>query len=110
MTSFLFLDLEPLDQCSSIEYNSAIEYTKNFFQSFPRTNCGHLALSGKGEREKKGERQQGEQAHHDDFHSPAIRQQAARHPAPPARIGEPSDGRPGPSHLSCTQPRCHPPL
>lgn len=24
-----------LDQCSSIEYNSAIGYSKNFFQSFP---------------------------------------------------------------------------
>ena len=44
MTSSLFLDLEPSDQCSSIEYNSAIEYTKNFFQSFLRTNCGHLPL------------------------------------------------------------------
>lgn len=44
MTSSLFLDLEPSDQCSSIEYNSAIEYTKNFFQSFFRINCGHLPL------------------------------------------------------------------
>lgn len=49
MTSFLFLDLEPSDQCSSIEYNSAIGYSKNFFQSFPGTNCGHLLLYlGKG--------------------------------------------------------------
>lgn len=41
---------------------------------------------------------------------PILRQQAARHPESPARIEDPSDGAPGPTHLSCTQPRCHPPL
>lgn len=61
-------------------------------------------------KEKKERGRQGEQAHCGRAHSPAVRQQAARHPESLSTIEDPSDGRPGPTHLSCTQPRCHPPL